>query len=73
VGVRLVRDGARVIDATVWGAARAATPRAIAGVIATHGLMPQVTTLLIRLHAVALWARRLPVYPRTPHPQEAVR
>ncbi len=73
VGVRLERDGARVIDATVGGTARPATPREIARVIATHGLMPQITTFLIRLHAVILVARRLPTYPRAPHLQEAVR
>ncbi len=73
VGVRLERDGQRIIDATVGGAARPATPRAVAGVIATHGFMPHLTTLLIRVHALVLWARRLPLYPRSPHPKEAVR
>jgi hypothetical protein len=73
VGVRLVRDGKRVVDATVGGAARPATFRAIATVIATHGLMPQVTSLLIRLHAVVLWARQVPTYSRPIHAKEAVR
>ena len=34
---------------------------------------PARVTALIRLHGIRLWARRLPIQPRTPHPQEHVR
>jgi len=73
VGVSLRRDGERIIDALVSGATRRATPREVTKVIATHGLMPHVTTVLIRLHALVLWARRLPVFARPAHTKEAVR
>ncbi|EWT02474.1 hypothetical protein N865_05130 [Intrasporangium oryzae NRRL B-24470] len=73
VSVRLDRDGERVLTAVTRGTASPATPRALRSVIRRHGLMTQRVTALIRLHGIRLWLRRLPVTPRPPHPEEAVR
>lgn len=70
VTVGLDRDGERVLTAASEGVPRPARPRTVAGVLLRHPLMPQLVTLLIRLHGLRLW-RRLPVHPRTPHAEEA--
>lgn len=69
VGVRihLVRGGRRVFDASFVGVPRPATTAAIARITLRRPLMPQRVTLLIRLHGLWLWARRLPVIPRPRH------
>jgi len=73
VAIRLDRDGARVLDASVLGTPIVATRRNLLATIARHGLMPQRTTLLIRVHGIYLWLRRLPTMPRPRHPKDAVR
>ena len=73
VTVALDRDGTRVLTATTRGEPRAATPRSLLRVAATHLFMTQRVTVLIRLHGVRLWLRRLPVVSRPPHSMEAVR
>ncbi|MCW2753468.1 MAG: FAD-dependent oxidoreductase [Marmoricola sp.] len=70
VGVRLVTGSGATFDATLRGdrvtrATRLAVLRA--AVAAIRG------ALLIRMHGVRLWARRLPVQPRPHHHQEGVR
>ncbi|WP_298748656.1 DUF1365 domain-containing protein [uncultured Serinicoccus sp.] len=72
VGIGLEREGERVITAVTDGTPRPATPGAVARVVRRHLLMPQVVTLLIRLHGLRLW-RRLPIHDRPTHPKEAVR
>lgn len=70
----LHQEGRPVFSATFRGAPAPATPRRLARLLLTHPLMTQRTTLLIRLHGIWLWLRRLPVVKRTPHShQEAVR
>jgi len=71
--IGLDRDGRRVIDAAVSGSTRPASTRNVLRSVITHGLMPQRTTFLIRMHGLWLWARRLPVQPRPQHSKEGVR
>ncbi|HET8617008.1 MAG TPA: DUF1365 domain-containing protein [Actinomycetales bacterium] len=73
VTVGLDRDGSRVLTATTRGVPRPATRLAVLRVSASHLLMPQRVTILIRLHGVALWLRRLPVLPRPATRQETLR
>lgn len=73
VTVGLDRGGSRVLTATTRGVPRPATRRALLHVAASHLLMTQRVTALIRLHGIALWLRRLPVLPRPADRQEAVR
>ena len=73
VTVGLDRDGARVLTATTTGVPRAATDAAVVGTALRHLLMTWRVSALIRIHGIRLWTRRLPIQPRTPHPQEHVR
>lgn len=73
VSVGLDRAGTRVLTAASRGVPQPATRAALLRVAATHVLMPQRVTALIRLHGIRLWLRRLPVLPRPSHPKEAVR
>lgn len=70
--VVLERDGERVLSATVAGRPVPATIPALLRTVATHPLMPQRVSALIRLHGIRLWLRRLPVVPRTPPAPEEV-
>lgn len=57
-----VLAGRRLGAATAWRVLRSAL-----------SLMPQRVRLAIQRHGVALWLRRVPIVPRTPHvPQEGV-
>ena len=52
----------------------AATPGRLARILVSMPLMTHRTTLLIRMHGVWLWMRRLPVVHRPAHrPQEGTR
>jgi DUF1365 family protein len=73
VSVGLDREGSRVLTATSRGTPRPASRRAVLRVAATHLLMSQRVSVLIRLHGIHLWLRRLPVLPRPRHSEEAVR
>jgi DUF1365 family protein len=73
VAIRLDREGERVLDASVIGEPIPATRRTLLRTAARIGLVPQKTTLLIRIHAIYLWLRRLPTMPRPRHPKDAVR
>ncbi len=63
VSIRLLVDGAPVVDAGVSGAVLPATPRAVLRTALRHAVMPLRVTALIHVHGIALWLRRLPVMP----------
>lgn len=63
----LRQGGEAVFSATFGGAVRPATPARLARTLLTHPFMTQRVSLLIRVHGVYLWLRRLPVVPRSPH------
>lgn len=67
----LRRGGAPVFGASFEGAPRPATTGRITRTVVSQPLMTQRTSLLIRVHGIWLWLRRLPLVPRPPHePQE---
>lgn len=67
----LRHDDTPVFGATFEGIPRPATTGRIARTVVSQPLMTQRTSLLIRVHGVWLWLRRLPIVPRPPHqPQE---
>lgn len=72
VTVGLDREGERVVTAVTEGEPRAATPRTVARTALRYAFMPQMVSLLIRLHGIQLW-RRLPLLPRPPHSEEQLR
>ena len=60
-----------VFTATFRGRPLPATRRRLVRLLVTMPLMTHRTSLLIRIHGVWLWLRRLPVVPRPHHePQE---
>ena len=71
--VGLDRASTRVITATTTGVPTPATAGAIWRTAGRHLLMTWRVTALIRLHGIRLWARRLPIQPRSPHHQEDLR
>lgn len=72
--VVLRQGGDAVFSATFRGTPRPATGRRLAATLVKMPLMTHRTSLLIRIHGVWLWLRRLPVVPRPPHePQEGTR
>ena len=73
VAISLSRDGRRILDAGLSGVPTPATPRTLLATFARHALMTQRVTVLIRVHGIWLWLRRLPVLPRPQHSPEAVR
>lgn len=73
VSIRLVREGGPVFTAASTGVLVPATPANLRRTAVRHLLMTQRVSLLIRWHGIRLWLTRLPVHPRSPHPQEAVR
>jgi len=74
VQVALSREGKQLFGASFEGTPRPATRRALLTAAIRTPLMTQRVSVLIRLHGVWLWARRLPVMKRPPHPlQEGLR
>jgi DUF1365 family protein len=73
VAINLSRGGQRILDAGLSGVPRPVTTRTLLSTIARHAFMPQRVTVLIRIHGIWLWLRRLPVMPRPQHSPEAVR
>jgi len=73
VSVGLEREGRRVLTAVTTGRPEPATTRSLLRTAARHLFMTHRVSLLIRWHGVRLWLARLPVLPRPPHPEEAVR
>lgn len=70
----LRQGGAAVFSATFRGTPRPATARRLAKLLVKMPLMTHRTSLLIRIHGVWLWIRKLPVVPRPAHePQEGTR
>ncbi|MCW2840248.1 MAG: hypothetical protein JWR55_1731 [Aeromicrobium sp.] len=72
--VVLRQGGDAVFSATFRGTPREATTGRLAKLLIKMPLMTRRTSLLIRIHGVWLWIRRLPVVPRPAHePQEGTR
>jgi DUF1365 family protein len=70
----LRQGGEAVFSATFRGTPRPATNRRLGKLLIKMPLMTHRTSLLIRMHGVWLWIRRLPVIPRPVHePQEGTR
>jgi DUF1365 family protein len=70
----LRQDGEAVFSATFRGTPRPATKSRLVRLLVKMPLMTHRTSLLIRIHGVWLWIRRLPVVPRPAHePQEGTR
>jgi len=65
VAIRLAVGDEPLLTATVAGRVRPATPRVVTTTALSHLGMTQRVSGLIRWHGVRLWARRLPVQPRT--------
>jgi DUF1365 family protein len=67
----LRQGGEAVFSATFRGTPRPATPGRLGKLLVKMPLMTHRTSLLIRIHGVWLWIRRLPVVKRPAHtPQE---
>lgn len=70
----LRQDGEAVFTATFRGTPRPVTKGRLTKLLIKMPLMTHRTSLLIRIHGVWLWIRRLPVIPRPAHaPQEGTR
>lgn len=65
--VTLRQQGTVVFTASFTGTAVPLTTRRLLASACTQPFMPQRVALLIRLHGVWLWVRRLPVVRRLPH------
>ena len=65
--VVLKQDGESVFSATFRGEPRPLTPGRLARTLISMPFMTHRTSLLIRIHGVWLWLRRLPVVPRQAH------
>ncbi len=65
--VILRQDGKQVFAATFRGTPRPASTRRLASLLIKMPLMTHRISLLIRIHGVWLWLRRLPVVPRPAH------
>lgn len=63
----LRQGGDAVFSATFRGRPRRATPGRLARLIISKPLMTHRVSLLIRIHGIWLWFRRLPVVQRRPH------
>jgi len=66
----LHRQGQRPFTASVRGNALPATTRTAIRMALRHPLETRVVRFQITLHGLRLWAKRLPVQPRPPHPSE---
>ncbi|CAN5637068.1 DUF1365 domain-containing protein [soil metagenome] len=65
--VRLRQDDQVVFSAAFAGDARPATAARLVSVLVRRPFMTQRVSLLIRMHGIWLWLRRLPVVPRKAH------
>ncbi|MBA3991145.1 MAG: DUF1365 domain-containing protein [Propionibacteriales bacterium] len=68
--VTLLQDDKVVFTGSFTGEAQPITIRRILGVAVTQPLMPQRVALLIRVHGVWLWLRKLPVVRRLAHDEQ---
>ncbi|MBK3580342.1 DUF1365 domain-containing protein [Streptomyces sp. MBT65] len=64
--VALVQDDRTVFSASLTGRHHDVEPADVLRAVLTHPLLPQRISLGIRRHGIALWLRRLPVFPRRP-------
>lgn len=64
ISITLVRDGLDPFIAAVHGRRRPPSVRQLLRVALRHPLAPLVVSARIRRQGIALWARRLPVFPR---------
>ncbi|GAA4798295.1 DUF1365 domain-containing protein [Actinomycetospora chlora] len=64
--VVLRREGATAFVATLRGRRRPATPRAVLAALLRHPAVTLRLAAAIRRRGIELWARRVPVVPRTP-------
>ena len=69
--VRLTHGEAVAFTATFAGRPQALSTGRLLRMLLRQPLMPQRVALLIRLHGLRLWSRRLPVQPRPTHVQQA--
>jgi DUF1365 family protein len=67
VAINLRQNSTRSFSATFTGNPRPATRRTVLAVAARTPFVTYQISLLIRLHGIALWLRRLPVIHRPPH------
>lgn len=71
--VTLRRESEVAFRASFRGRPQPATPGALLRQLIRQPLMPQRVSVLIRIHGIWLWLRRLPVRPRPLHvPQEGI-
>lgn len=71
--ITLRRQGTVAFTAAFHGRPTPATPAALAAQLARKPLMPQQVSLLIRIHGIWLWLRRLPALgPPRHQPQEGI-
>lgn len=68
--VELVREGRSAFTAVFTGRPQPLTHRRLLRLAVTQPLMTWRVSLLIRMHGIALWLRRIPIVARTPHHQE---
>ncbi|MEJ7741985.1 MAG: DUF1365 domain-containing protein [Nocardioidaceae bacterium] len=68
--VTLKQNDQVVFTASFTGKAVPITTRRILAIGLTQPLMPQRVAVLIRLHGLWMWARRLPVIRRQPHSEQ---
>lgn len=72
--VILRQGGSAVFSATFSGEPKPATARRLTKLLVKLPLLTHRISLLIRIHGVWLWLRKLPVVPRPPHqPQEGTK
>jgi uncharacterized protein len=69
--VTLRRDGVVAFVATFRGRPEPATRRAVARMRIRQPLTPHRVSVLIRMHGIWLWLRRLPVQPHSAHIRQA--
>lgn len=73
ISIVLKHNEQPVFVASARGTRRSATVSAVLRAALRQPLMPQRVAALIRGHGIALWLRRIPSNPHTPHePQEGV-
>ncbi|MFB9903074.1 DUF1365 domain-containing protein [Allokutzneria oryzae] len=67
ITIALQQDGRTPFTATLRGVRRPAGNGAVLRTALRRPFMPQWVSTLIFRHGIALWLRRIPVVPRTPH------
>ncbi|MFI9382438.1 DUF1365 domain-containing protein [Kutzneria sp. NPDC052558] len=73
VTIALRQGGATPLTATLRGHRRPATPAALVGLLIRRPFTTHRVSALIRAHGIALWLRRIPLVPRSPHQAQELR